>query len=157
LAPNSETGEVVMAIKSLRGRVRWFETDAAGVAHFTAFQVYCEDLEKAFLYSEDVGFKDIEEKYNIWIPRVRVECKYMYPLRFNEEYRVDLVDIRLGNTSIEFRYRIWNVEAGKLSAECTMTIVCVDKLSNKPVRIPDKLKERLNKAIKRGKTEDTVN
>jgi len=132
-----------MVIYSIRDRVRWFETDAAGVAHFTQFFVYCENLEKELLYSRDINLWDIEDKYNVWIPRVHVECDYKHPLYFHDEYRVDLVKIDLGKTSIKFHYQIWNLTKNKLSAECLIVLVTVDKETNKPVEIPSELRERL--------------
>ena len=132
-----------MAIYSIRDRVRWYETDAAGVAHFTQFFVYCENLEKELLYSTTINLWEIEERYGIWIPRVHVECEYKYPLYFHDEYRVDLTDIELGNSSIKFKYEIHNLTHGKLSAKCLITLVTVDKNMNKPVNIPVELRERL--------------
>ena len=136
-----------MPIYTLRGRVRWFETDAAGVAHFTQFLVYCENLEKEFLYSDPINLSDIEAKHGIWIPRVHVECRYKYPLYFNDEYRVELINIDLGNSSIKFKYIIYNETHKRESGECIITIVTVDKASNRPVPIPIELRNRLKKYI----------
>ena len=137
-----------MAIASIRGRVRWFETDSAGVAHFTQFLVYCENLEKELLYSDDIGLWRVEEEHGIWIPRVHVECEYKYPLYFHDEYRVDLTNIELGNSSIKFSYEIHNLTHGRLSARCRITLVTVDRDTNRPVPIPVELRERLLRLIK---------
>lgn len=136
-----------MAIFSINGRVRWFETDTAGVAHFTQFMVYCENLEKELLYSDSINLWEIEDKYNIWIPRVHVECEYKYPLYFHDEYRVDLINIDIGRTSIKFIYEIHNLTRKKHSATCKITLVTVDRGSNRPVEVPNELRSRLEKII----------
>jgi YbgC/YbaW family acyl-CoA thioester hydrolase len=137
-----------MSITSLSGRVRWVETDAAGVAHFTSFLVYCENLEKQILYSDEVNLAEIEDEFNLWIPRVKIECSFHFPLRFNEVYRVELVDIEFGNTSIKFYYRVWNVSHDKLACEAIVIIVCADRDSNKPIRVPDILRSRLENILR---------
>lgn len=137
-----------MAIYSIEGRVRWVETDAAGVAHFTQFLIYCENLEKQLLYSDNINLREIEERHNIWIPRVHVECSYKYPLYFHDKYRVELINIDIGNTSIKFHYKIFNLTQNRFSAECIITLVTVDRLTNKPIKVPEDLKMRLERLAK---------
>ena len=68
--------------------VEFFETDMAGIMHFSNFFRFMESAEHAFYRS--IGFSVDEAKsLGLGWPRVKAECEYRHPLRFE-----DIVEIR---------------------------------------------------------------
>ncbi len=131
-----------MAILSLRGRVYWSETDAAQIAHFTSFLRYCEKTEEEFIIkSTGRGWSP----GSIVFPRVHASCDYNAPLRVHDEYRVDLVDVVIGEKSITYKYEVWNETLGALSAKCTIVTVAYDPYKMEAVPVPAELIEAMAK------------
>jgi len=139
---------IVMSIISIVDRVTWVETDTAGVVHFSNYFRYCEKLEEIFLNEIGTDFMKLIEKYNIWFPRVSAKCEYKYPLKYNQKYRIELVNVSLGNRSIHYSYKIWNLNDNRLSAECNIVVACVDRSLNKAVEIPSDIRKTFSKMIK---------
>lgn len=137
-----------MTIFSRKYRVPWADTDAAKVVHFSNYFRYCEKVEEEFFNSLGLDFKEVSEKYNIWFPRVSASCKYNWPLRFNQKFRVDLDDLIIGDKSIKFIYKIWNLDENKLSAECEITVVTASIDLGEAITIPSELREALMRRIK---------
>jgi acyl-CoA thioester hydrolase len=85
-------------------RVEFCETDAAGITHFSSFMCFMEQAEHEFLRS--LGLSVIqpvpEGGYLSW-PRVRVECNYLSPARFEEVLQVTLEITRLGSKSVTYK------------------------------------------------------
>jgi acyl-CoA thioester hydrolase len=128
-------------------KVVWSEVDLAGVVHFSNYFKYCENLEQEFLYSIGINIKDFVEKFGVWFPRVMAKCEYKSPLRYGDSFRVDLEDIILGNSSIRFKYRIWNLTENKLSANCEIVVACIRISDGKTISIPDELRNMFEKIL----------
>ncbi len=77
-------------------RVEFRETDAAGIAHFSAFLCYMEQAEHDLLRTLDwsVMIPHEETGYLSW-PRVHVECDFQGTVQFEDVLDI-AVDITLG-------------------------------------------------------------
>ncbi len=80
------------------------------------------------------------------MPRARAECDYESPLRPGDIYRVDIVDVIIGRTSLQYFYEIYNETSGQLSARCRIVTVVYDEQTGKPKEIPQDLKSKLLRA-----------
>ena len=133
---------------SARYRVRWHETDAAGLVHFSNFFRYCERAEEDFLLR--LGFR-----YRfaggggvprIAFPRVVAECSYTAPLRPGDVFRVDIVSATVGNKSIEYVFKIVNETTGRESASCRIVAVAFDVVEGRSIPVPEELRTKLIEA-----------
>nr|QBO56721.1 thioesterase ITB [uncultured archaeon]UMA73083.1 thioesterase ITB [uncultured archaeon] len=135
-----------MALYSKSYRVYWSETDAALMMHFSNFFRVCERTEEEFLRS--LGF----EQHGTGSQAIGsscqgfAECDYRSPLRPGDMYRVDIVDIVMGSSSLRWHYEIYNETRGELSATCEIVTVAYDESLGKSVPIPDEIREKLMKA-----------
>ena len=90
-------------------RVEFCETDAAGIAHFSAYFQYMEQAEHAFLRHLGTSVIADDEAGTISWPRVNAQCDYTDPVRFE-----DVLDIIV---RIEPDARIpaiaWSVPSGE--------------------------------------------
>ncbi|MEM0365793.1 MAG: thioesterase family protein [Acidilobaceae archaeon] len=135
-----------MPIYTYRSTAYWNETDAAGIVHFSNYFRYCERAEEEFLKSIVEEFLRLREKYGIIVPRVKASCSYSYPIYPHDDYRVDIIDIELGNKSITYKYEIFNESRGGVkSAECEIVVAVVDPRIMKSIEIPKELREILKK------------
>ncbi len=131
-------GEPLFAVE---GRVYWADSDAAGIAHFTSFLKYCERAEEEYIFNVmgDPG----GGIPGIVFPRVHVECDYRVPLRVHDRFRVEIVGVEPGRTSIRWRFKIVNLTLQDVSAECSIVSVAVDSRTGRPVPLPEGLRRAL--------------
>jgi acyl-CoA thioester hydrolase len=103
-------------------RVEFRDTDAAGIAHFSVFFNYMEEVEHAFLRSLglSVVLEDAEGVLS-W-PRVSAHCDYQGAVRFEDVLDVELTVERVGEKSVTyhfvFRHGEQQVALGRLTAVC---------------------------------------
>lgn len=110
------------AFKTTR-RVEFCETDAAGIAHFSAFLCYMEQAEHAFLRNLGTSVvKDIGDGWHLSWPRVHVECDYRGAARFEDELEISVQIERLGSKSVTYAFEFQksgaNIASGKVVAVC---------------------------------------
>lgn len=114
----------------LKRRVQFYETDAAGIVHFSNYFRYMEEAEHALWRS--AGLSISNSGLNIGWPRVSVSFEYIRPLRFEEEFEAHIRIIEIAEKRI--RYACTLTASGTTVATGTMAIVCVSKLPNEPMK-----------------------
>ena len=72
-------------------RVRFNETDMAGIVHFSNFFKYMEEAEHAFLRSRGLAVSMDDGKGKLGFPKVSAHCDYMRPARCDDTLDVKLV------------------------------------------------------------------
>jgi acyl-CoA thioester hydrolase len=127
----------------LRRRVQFYETDAAGIVHFSWFFRYMEEAEHALWRS--VGLSIHPPDSEIGWPRVAASFEYHRALRFEDEF-----DVRLRVEAVTrktIRYACEITQHGEKIATGALTIVCVRRRPNEPVKateIPVDVRRRLS-------------
>ncbi len=107
-----------------RRRVAFSETDLAGIVHFANYFRYLEDAEHEFLRSLGLSVHARIDGRVIGWPRVRAECSFEAPLRFEDEFDVHLRVRRKSGKGITYEFRIEKC-GGATVARGSMTVVCV--------------------------------
>lgn len=120
------------------GRLDWADTDAAGIAHWTAVFRLVERAEAALFTA--LGH---EEVFGI-APRTAVEVRYRSPLRFNDEVEVELAVSKAGAATIEYAFVVRGPEG--VAAEGTLAACVVDPETMSTARMPDELRQLLASA-----------
>ena len=124
-----------------RRRVQFYETDLAGIVHFSWYLRYMEEAEHAMWRA--AGLSIAPPDGEVGFPRVSASVEFLAPLRFEEEFEVVVRIDALTKRSIRYACTI---ERGDVTvATGIMTAVCVDK-RKKPmqaVQIPDEIVNRL--------------
>ena len=125
-------------------RVEFCETDAAGIAHFSAFFPYMEQAEHALLRSLGASVMVLEEGGKRSWPRVAARCEYTGAAHFEEVLDIAVTVARLGRTSITYRFGITRAGAPVATGEIT-SVYCrfVSGRAPEPLPIPSELAERL--------------
>ena len=73
---------------TLTRRVQFYETDAAGIVHFSVFFRYMEEAEHAMWRA--AGLSIATPDAPIGFPRVATSFEFLRPLRFEDEFDVRL-------------------------------------------------------------------
>ncbi|MCD8483916.1 MAG: acyl-CoA thioesterase [Verrucomicrobia bacterium] len=133
--------------------VEFFDTDMAGIVHFSCFFRYMEFAEARLF--ESLGFPLIQQSSGSFsgFPRVKAECQYSAPLYFGETVQIEIYVDAVGTSSItySFRFRVTKGEGTGLIAKGTMTTVFASvKNPGDPLRsvaIPDALRAQLSACV----------
>jgi YbgC/YbaW family acyl-CoA thioester hydrolase len=121
-------------------RVQFYETDVAGIVHFSWFFRYMEEAEHALW--REAGLSIHPPDSDIGWPRIASSFEFYRPLRFEDEFDVHLRIAEMTKKTI--RYQCTLTKNGEKLASGSMTIACVQK---KPVmrgiEIPEDIVQRL--------------
>jgi YbgC/YbaW family acyl-CoA thioester hydrolase len=129
----------------LKRRANFYETDAAGIVHFTWFFRYMEEAEHALW--REAGLSIAAPGAEIAWPRVAASMEFRRPLRFEEEFEIWLGIAAITEKNIRYTCRI--SKNGKPVASGSLTIACVRKEpdgSMKSVPIPCEIASRFEVA-----------
>lgn len=121
-----------------RGRLDWADTDAAGIAHWTAVFRLVERAEAALFTA--LGHAEV---FGI-APRTGVEVRYRGPLRFNDEVEVELAVTKVGASTVRYSFVV-SGPAG-VAAEGKLGACIVDPETFASVAMSADLRERLGGA-----------
>ena len=114
----------------LKRRVQFYETDAAGLVHFSTFFRYMEEAEHALW--REAGLSIAPKGAEIGWPRVNTAFDFFRPLRFEDEFEAHLRIVEIAEKRI--RYSCTLTCDGARVATGTMTIACVAKRPNEPMK-----------------------
>jgi acyl-CoA thioester hydrolase len=134
-------------------RVEFRDTDAAGIAHFSALIVYLEQAEHDFLRSlgttvmvpEDS--EHIPEEERVRWPRVHVEADFQGPVRFEDVLDIDVRVLRMGTKSATYQF-VMTSSGNPVCTGLTTAVCCLEqdgKLVGVP--IPAWMRDRLREFL----------
>jgi acyl-CoA thioester hydrolase len=86
---------------SVRGRVEWMDTDAAGIHHRAAIARFAETAESQLM--DQLGL----DEYFSQAPRVRYEVSFESPLFFQQEVTTVLGIESVGTSSLTLFFEVW--------------------------------------------------
>ena len=118
---------------SIRRRVQWIDTDAAGIWHHSTVARWAEEAE-AELHRQ-VGI--IDQTFGA-TPRVVVEFEFRSPLRFDDVVDVAITVAKLGRSSITYLIEVRKGE--NLAASGRMVAVFIDRESGLKRTWPDEIR-----------------
>lgn len=128
-------------------RVEFCETDAAGIVHFAAFLCYMEQAEHEMLRSLGVSVMETQaDGSHISWPRVRVDCEYLGPARFEDILDIEISVSRMGNSSVTYKFEF--IHEKTVIAKGTVIAVCCLLSPGTPMKsvtIPKKILEGLRR------------
>lgn len=109
-----------------RRRVEFRDTDAAGIAHFSAFFFWMESAEHELLRQAGVHVVDRGEDGVVFSwPRVSASCDYKSAVRFGDEVGVAVSVEAVGRSSVTYGFRFehagtWVAQGRVVAVRCRM-------------------------------------
>lgn len=126
-------------------RVQFADTDLAGIAHFAMLFRYMEEAEHALWRA--AGLSIAKSGENVGWPRVAASLSFKAPLKFEDEFEIEVTIDEISRSSIAYRHLI--MKGDTLIAEGTMTAVHVDTRPGEALRsapIPQEIVDSLRRA-----------
>ncbi len=125
------TGEIVI-------RVRYAETDRMGLLHHANYLVYFEQARTELLRSMGHTYKDLEDGGYLLV-LTKFEVRYRSPARYDDLLTVRTTVERTTAVRIDHKYEVRS--EGRLVAEATSTLACVDR-EGRPQPLPEFLRAK---------------
>lgn len=137
---------------TMRRHVRFVETDAAGIVHYSNFFRFMEEAEIEFWKAIDVPVHLGGDCGTLSWPRVEAHCQYLHPLVFDDEFEVRLRVADRTEKALTLSFHIVKLDgdATRIVARGRIVSVCVSfdasSGSMKAVPIPPDIAARLDAA-----------
>jgi len=108
-------------------RIEFFETDMAGIVHYSNFFRYMEAAEHAFFRSLGISVVTCQVEPPVGWPRVHADCDFLQPLHFEDEIEVRLLVSEKTAKSLSYAFRFMKLNASPPVevARGSLTVVCV--------------------------------
>jgi YbgC/YbaW family acyl-CoA thioester hydrolase len=136
----------------IKKTVEFFETDMAGIVHYSNFFRYMEMAEHAFYRSLGWSVHPTDSKPDVVWPRVNAQCDYKKPLYFEDEIEIHLMVKEKREKSIRYQFHINKIVNEEIinAAIGGLTIVCSkyndETRSFKSAPLPDRINQNLEQA-----------
>jgi YbgC/YbaW family acyl-CoA thioester hydrolase len=124
---------------TIRRRIEWGDTDAAGIYHWSTALRLAESAEAALHTA--LGFAD--RTFGV-TPRLHISCDFSRPVHFNDLVDVELEVTEVGRTSQTHEVTIRR--DGTEAATVKVVICHIDRDSGRPAPWPDDIRELLTGA-----------
>jgi acyl-CoA thioester hydrolase len=133
-----------MAYISVTERIRWSDTDMAGIMYFGNYTRLFEIGEATLFEQAQLDYvQTIAEEYQAWMLRVAYHCEFHSPVLLGDTVRIDIGISNLGGASMTLSFRVVRHEDTTLLGSGYCTIVMADRMTRKPKRIPDPMRTAL--------------
>ena len=129
----------------LKRRVQFYETDAAGIVHFSWFFRYMEEAEHAMW--REAGLSIHGRDRDVGFPRVSTSFDFHKPLRFEDEFEVRLRIIAMTRRTIQYSCVLTRGDVKVATG--SLTVACVRQLPDErmlAVEIPGEIAARFQVA-----------
>lgn len=123
-------------------RVRYSETDQMGVVYHGNYPQYLEMGRVEWLRSKGISYKKMEES-GIMLPVISLRINYKKSALYDDLLTVTTRISKKPLVRIEFDYEIHN-EAKELLIEANTVLAFMDIKSNRPMKCPDYILDKLN-------------
>jgi YbgC/YbaW family acyl-CoA thioester hydrolase len=124
------------------GRIGFGDTDASTRIHYSRIFHHLKTAEHEFLRALGQPYAALGTT-GLDYPRVRVECDFIAPLRYDDAYAITVTAARVGSTSYTLAFEV--TVAGQTAARARITVVCVNRSTGRPASLPAALAEALRR------------
>jgi len=126
---------------TIQFRVRYGETDQMGVVYHANYIIYFELGRTEWLRKLGVSYKWMEEN-NVILPIIDIAIQYKSPAYYDDILTLKTTLQKLPSVKVYFKFELYN-EKGNLLALGATTLAFMKKDTNKPMRAPDFILNKL--------------
>lgn len=124
------TGEIKL-------RVRYSDTDQMGYVYYGRYAIFYEIARVELFRSLGFSYKKLEEE-GIGMPVIDMETKYILPIKYDEQIKINTIIENLPSSRISFKYEVYN-QNNELANTAKTTLTFINLTNKKPVRMPAEL------------------
>jgi YbgC/YbaW family acyl-CoA thioester hydrolase len=122
------------------------DVDRAGIAYYPILFHYCHiAFEKFFAEYVGIPYHRLISEEHISFPTVNVSTNFNKSIRYGDEVRISVSVVRVGKSSVQFRYVGRNSSDGETCFDAMITTVAVDMETFKAVPLPQKYEKIFNR------------
>lgn len=107
-------------------KVRFRDTDAAGVAYFANILTFCHVAYEESLAASGIELKSYFVTQQVGLPLISVSMHFYQPLFWGDPYQIDLVPKQLEVDLFQITYSLYTLPHLTLSGQATTKHVCID-------------------------------
>ncbi len=122
-------------------RVRYAETDQMGMVYHGNYAQFLEMGRVEWLRSLGVSYKSMEEN-GVILPVIHLQIDYKKSARYDDVITVKTMLKKRPLVKIEFDYELYGPK-GELLATANTVLAFLDKETNRPIKCPDDVLEKL--------------
>ena len=100
-----------------RLRVRYAETDQAGVVYHSNYLIWFEVGRVELCRDHGFNYRDMERESDAYLPVTELRVKYRFPARYDDEILIRTRVAELRSRAISFAYEVLRARDGILLAE----------------------------------------
>ena len=119
--------------------VEFYETDLAGISHFSNFYRWMEAAEHDFLRERGIALHE----GGIGWPRVNAHADFKKPVKFGDLIRVRVSIAEIRTRSVRYAFEFLVNESDEIHATGEMISVCVHLETMKAIEIPAEIRQCL--------------
>ena len=97
-------------------RVRYSETDKMGRVYHSHYLVWFEIARVDLLREKGLIYSQFEKEKGLFLPVRDVQCKYKFPIFYDDEILVDTTANILDKKRIRFNYKVRKISDNKICA-----------------------------------------
>ena len=116
--------------------VRWSDVDFAGIIFYGSYIRFFEIAETELFRSCGLAYKDVFDRYDVFLPRRAVHNEFYHPPRLDDRLRVATYVGKVGTTSMTLNFDVLLADSTLLAAAGWMVLVCVDRKQLRPRPLP---------------------
>jgi acyl-CoA thioester hydrolase len=124
---------------------RWMDNDVYGHVNNVVYYAFFDTVVARYLI--DNGALDIENGKVIGLV-VETKCNYFKPIAFPNTVRAGLRVAHMGNSSVRYEIALFRGDDADAAAQGHFVHVYVDRATNKPVTLPEVLRQALEKLVR---------
>ncbi len=128
-------------------RVRYGETDQMGVVYYGNYAQFLEQGRTEWLRELGFSYKWMEEN-DVLLPVTNLNIDFKHPARYDDIVSITTTLKKIPTFKIDFDYEIHN-EAGQLLVTASTTLVFINGTTNKLMKAPDYLLNKLDESKNR--------
>lgn len=113
---------------------RYAETDQMGIVHHSVYPIWFEVGRTDFIKSLGVTYTQLE-KEGVMLPLAILNCKYHFPVHYEDEVVIETFIKQVWAAKIEFGFNVKLKESNKLAAEGSTVMGIVDTKTFRPINL----------------------
>lgn len=125
--------------------VRWSDVDFAGIIFYGAYVRFFEIAETELFREAGFPYREVFDRFGIWLPRVHLSCDFAYPAKLDDRLRVAAYFTAFGRSSIRLSFDVVHLDAQVLAAAGEEVLVCTDRRTRRPMALPQELRDALER------------
>lgn len=119
---------------------RWMDNDVYQHVNNVVYYSYFDTVVNQYLIEK--GALDIEKSEVVGLV-VETQCRYFSPIAFPSKVHAGIRVAHLGNSSVRYEVGLFRDDAPQAAAQGHFVHVYVDRVTSRPVALPEKLRAAL--------------